>query len=234
MTLDASVHCALLTAIVERGHAPSNDELARVLAVETRAVESALQRLADGHGLVLHPQTAAVWVAHPFSLSPTNVWVAAERGGGWWAPCLWCAFGVATLVKTPVTIHARLGGEAEAIAIAGDGGGEGDELLVHFPIAPRDAWRNVIHYCATVQAFRRGEDCDSWCARHGFRVGAVVTMGRVRELARRWYGAYLDRDWKKWSRREAQKIFGEVGLGGEFWRLPVGGGSDEDEDDERY
>jgi tRNA pseudouridine-54 N-methylase len=30
---------------------------------------------------------------------------------GWWAPCVWCALGIATLVREDVEIHVRLGAE---------------------------------------------------------------------------------------------------------------------------
>src|SRR5262249_57149373 len=36
-----------------------------------------------------------------------------EQVRGWWAPCIWCALGVAALVGEDVVIHSRIGGEAE-------------------------------------------------------------------------------------------------------------------------
>jgi hypothetical protein len=225
VSLTARLHYVLGNAIVAQGHAPSLATLAAALDVTPAAVEAALTELAEKHELVLHPQTRDVWVIHPFYLSPTNVWVQA-RLKGWWAPCLWCGLGVAALVSEDVVIHARVGGESEPLAIRVSDGklGGDDELVVHFPIPLRRAWDNVIHFCATVQPFRSEADVAGWCARHGYEKGAVVPLGQLDALARRWYGSHLSLDWKKWTTAQAKTIFASVGLTGVHWALD---GSDE-------
>jgi hypothetical protein len=50
--------------------------------------------------------------------------------------------------------------------------------------------------------------------------GAVVPIDRLAELAERWYGDRLDADWRPRSGAESQRILDEVGLTGDFWRLP--------------
>jgi Alkylmercury lyase len=47
---------------------------------------------------------------HPFSLSPTGTWVQ-QGEQGWWAPCIWCGFGIAALAGENAVIHARIGAE---------------------------------------------------------------------------------------------------------------------------
>ena len=224
-TLDSLVHHHVLTGVVRDGHAPAPGELAAALEEAPDRIAGSLRRLHDGHGLVLHPDASDVWIAHPFSLSPTATWVAADGGRGWWAPCIWCAAGVAALAAPTATIHARAGGEAEPIAIAlVDGRVVGTSPVVHFPIPPRDAWSNVVHFCASVLPFRRAGDVDAWCQRHRVPRGEVVSMAQALDLGRAWYGRHLDRDWRKWTIAEAQAIFDEVGLTGDFWRLPTGPG----------
>jgi hypothetical protein len=214
------VHHALLSGIIERGHAPKTNELAATLGFELAEIKLALEGLAELHGLVLQPGSYEVWVVHPFSLSPTTVWVSTQQKG-WWAPCLWCALGVAALVCTDVEIHTRLAGEADPLTISVANGHitAGKDLIVHFPIRPRDAWTNVIHFCATVQPFRNGPQVNEWCSRHAITQGAVVPITQVNELARRWYGSHLDVEWKKWSTAEAKQIFTAAGLLGDFWSL---------------
>ena len=215
---DGRVHAEVLRRIVESGRAPTLVELAAALPGDD--VAAALRRLHVGHGLVLHPKSTEVWIAHPFSLSPTAVWVASARAG-WWAPCIWCAMGIVTLAAPTATIHARLGGEATSVSIATrDGRLLDEELVVHFALPPRDAWHNVVHFCATVLPFRDADEVDAWCARHGLRKGEVVPIARVLDLGRAWYARHLDVDWKKWTVAEAQAIFDQVGLRGPFWRLP--------------
>ena len=141
--LDRRLHHAIVESIIANGPRDAH-ALAEQLAVSFDEVAASLDRLAEAHALVLHPGTLEVWIAHPFSCSPTATWVAVGDRG-WWALCMWCAPGIAALVGGDPTIHARLGGEAQAVAITA-----ASQLVVHFARPPRDAWSNVIHYCATV------------------------------------------------------------------------------------
>jgi hypothetical protein len=215
--LDSRVHQAIIAGILAQGFAPGVTELAGTLDASADDIEASLFRLAENHGLVRHPGRSEVWIAHPFSLSPTNVWVEGPRRG-WWAPCLWCALGVAHLAGGDVEIHARIGGEHEPVRVAVRNGTPVDDgLLVHFSVPPKRAWENVVAWCASVQPFRQVEDVDGWCARHGLPRGSIQPLAHVNELARRWYGGYLSPTWKKWSNAEAQAIFVAAGLIGEFW-----------------
>jgi hypothetical protein len=221
--LDSRVHHAIVRSVVDRGFAPDATALAARLEVPLEDVEASLGRLHDGHGLVLHPGTNDVWIVHPFSLSPTAVWVAGETRG-WWAPCLWCAFGVQAVVGEPVTVHVRLGGESEAVTIdVGDDGvfGDGAALVAHFPRPPRHAWDNVVHVCASRLPFRDEGELDDWCRRHHLPRGVGLPMAQLHQLARRWYGRHLAEDWVKWTPAEAAAIFASVGLTGPFWSLDL-------------
>ena len=217
-------HHAIVAHLLETGAAPSLPVLAARLGIGVDDTASALRRLEDVHGIVLHPGTVVPWVIHPFSLSPTATWVASgERG--WWAPCTWCAFGIATLVGGRCTIHVRLGGESEDIDIdVADGRSLETDLVVHFAIRPRDAWNNVHHHCAMVLPFRSDADIGDWCERHGLPRGRAVPIAQVAELARVWYGRHADRDWRKWTVREAGALFRSVGLVDGFWELDEGEG----------
>src|SRR5262249_17867306 len=81
--LDGRVHHCVLSTIAQRGYPPSVDEIASSLGTARDAVERSLRSLQEGHGLVLHPGSLDVWIAHPFSTSPTPVWVAAGPRGFW-------------------------------------------------------------------------------------------------------------------------------------------------------
>jgi hypothetical protein len=217
---DGLVHHHVISSFVRRGHAPSVEEIAAEAALERGEVEAALKRLHDGHGLVLHPGALEVWLAHPFSSSPANVFVAASERG-WWAPCLWCAMGVVAIAAPNATIHARWGGEQDEARIEVRDGAPISNAFVHFAIPPRDAWQNVVHWCAAVQPFRSEAEIAPWCERHRIPKGVAIPIAQVAELGQAWYGKHLDRDWKKHSITEAQAIFERVGLRGDFWRLPT-------------
>lgn len=106
---DGLVHQRILASFVDRGRPPSPEELADEIGAPAGVVGDALRRLEAEHGVVLHPGSADVWISHPFSASPTGVWVS-DGGRGWWTSCLLCALGIAA---PDAVIHARYGGEAE-------------------------------------------------------------------------------------------------------------------------
>jgi Alkylmercury lyase len=242
-TLSSRVHCALLDGILRSGHALSSAQLAAATGATVDDVDAALGRLADEHGLLLHPgsQRRAVWIAHPFALSPTGTWVETRGGEGWWAPCLWCAFGIITLLERSVRgssraadadVHARLGAHAKTVTIAVRAGmiiDDGGASVVHFALPPRAAWDNVVHWCASVQPFAAEADVAAWCARHGYARGAVVPIAQVRDLGEAWYEDHLAPDWHKHNLREAQEIFARVGLTDPFWSLAEVGADAADE-----
>ncbi|HEX2689306.1 MAG TPA: organomercurial lyase [Kofleriaceae bacterium] len=211
----ARVHHEILQSFVDRGHPPRLPEEAL----------PALRQLEADHGVVLHPGTTEVWIAHPFSASPTAVWVE-QRGSdrGWWSPCLWCAMGVVVLAAPDAAIHVRLGGEAETVVVQVDGAARvAPEVYVHFAIPVRDAWNNVVHFCANVLPFRSEAEAAGWSQRHDLPLGQVVPIAQVLELARAWYGNHLAPDWRKWTVAEAQQILTRVGLVGAHWQLPGAG-----------
>ena len=218
--LDSRVHHTVLAHIVRAGHAPSAEEIAVALGVSRSEVDLSLHRLVEGHGLVLRPGGSMdIVVAHPFAVHPTATWVDAGAHG-WWAPCVWCAFGIATLVKLDVSIHARVAGERESLAIPVPAGEIVDsELLVHFALPPRAARDDVAFFCSTVLPFRSRAQCKAWCSRHRLPYGELVPIAQVQELAAAWYGHHLDPNWAKRTTAEAQEIFRGVGLTGPFWEL---------------
>lgn len=70
-----------------------------------------------------------------------------------------------------------------------------------------------------MRLFRSEEAIDAWCAAHDRPRGATLALDTLRELAARWYGDRLDPGWRPRSTAESQRIFSELGLTGDFWRL---------------
>jgi hypothetical protein len=211
------LHGEIIRSLLATGKCPTNDELAERLGVDH--IQALLQGLAEMHGIVLHPHEPRPWVIHPFSLTPTLNYVVKDDKG-WWAPCIWCALGIAALAGGDVKICTREGGEEDSLVLAvKDGVPQDSRWLVHFSIPPREAWNNVHEHCALVLPFSNESGVDKWLQRHGGRKGQVVPINQVAHLARRWYGTHASPDWHKWSIEEAQQIFTECGLTGDFWNL---------------
>jgi hypothetical protein len=210
----------MIRGLLDTGRCPSNEELGQVLNVSPPELISLLHNLEAAHGVVLHPDRPEPWVIHPFSLAPTATWVQASDRG-WWAPCLWCAFGIAVLVGGDIQLYTRLGGEKESVMILARDGEPVDpeNYCAHFAIPPAQAWNNVHAHCAMLLPFRSRSDVQAWTARHALPLGEAIPLRQVAALARKWYGGHADSRWRKWTVPEAQNIFNAVGLDSEFWDL---------------
>lgn len=218
--IDSLVHRALLLGMIADGFPPVFGSLASEFGVAEQVIADALRRLEANHGLVLHPGSLEPWVVHPFSLTPTLFWVENARLG-WWAPCIWCALGVAWLVDGPVRICTVLGGERERCEMTFDRGRiDPPGLWAHFPIPAARAWDNVHRHCACTLVFRDHSEVARWCTLHGVGRGEILAVEKVAELAHAWYGHHLAPDWRKRTAAEAAETFHRLGLTSAHWSLP--------------
>jgi len=214
---DEDVRGALTQAIADLGHAPSTESLARELGRNVPEVIGALQRLGAAHCLLLHPGTSRPWVVHPFALSPGSCWVQMNDRG-YWANCLYCACGIAAALECDATIHTRYGGEAQPVIYQVSNGelqDTGD--IFHLSTPAAHWWDNVIFACSSFQPFRTDSDARSWCRRHDFPEGAVISLPRLWRLASDWYGSYLSQRWRTRSADQVQELFRRHELIGPFW-----------------
>lgn len=217
---NSSLHEAIISSFLHRQRAPRIDELALTFSSRVEDVRISLRTLAEYHGVVLHPKTDEVWVAHPFSSAPTTCVVHAA-GKKWWGNCAWCSLGVARLAGGDVDIETRIGGIDEMVTIQIRDGAVVDRgLVVHFPIPMQNAWDNVIYTCSVMLFFRNAAQVEAWCAERGIPVGDIRPVEQIWAFASEWYSRHADPDWVKWSVQEAAEMFKRHGLGGPVWALP--------------
>lgn len=217
----ARLHHELINGLIQHCTCPSVSVLGQKLNLSETEVESLLGELASIHGVVLHPHAREPWIVHPFSLTPTINWIKGESGS-WWAPCIWCALGVAVLVGGSAQIHSRYGAEAEPFILeVVNGRPIRDDVVVHFAIPPARAWDNVHQHCSLVLPFHSPQHLRDWCGRYGLPSGEAVPLQTVADLAQAWYGSHASPHWRKWTVTQAQEIFSRVGLRSEFWQLQM-------------
>jgi hypothetical protein len=216
---DSSLHQTIISFFLERRHPPTIREVASHFRCDEVAARNGLRVLAENHGVVLHPNTDEIWVAHPFSAAPTT-FVVNSRNRKWWGNCAWCSLGVAQLAGGTATIETRIGALDEQATIRIENGKIIDtDFVVHFPIPMRQAWDNVIYTCSIMLLFRNEAQVDDWCATRGIPKGDVRRMVQIWTFAAEWYGRHADADWIKWSTREATEIFSRHNLTGPIWTL---------------
>ena len=205
--------------IFENCFAPSVDQLVDIMGSDDNDIRKALGQLAKNHALVLHPDSWDIWVAHPFALYPTLFWVKSGDKA-WWGNCIWCSLGIAAISNEDTEIHSTIMGEEKPVQIdIKDHNLANQQLLVHFAVPASNFWDNVIYTCSNMLLFESEDEISNWCRRHNVRKGEVLDLAKVWELARAWYGNYLDPSWRRKTREESERIFQELGLTSEFWKF---------------
>jgi hypothetical protein len=65
--------------------------------------------------------------------------------------------------------------------------------------------------------FRSEEHVQRWLGER--EPGATIPVGKLAELANRWWDDRLAPDWRPHTREQNQKILDDLGLTGSFWEL---------------
>jgi hypothetical protein len=68
-------------------------------------------------------------------------------------------------------------------------------------------------------AFRSEAHVERWCEQRGIAKGAVFSLEQAWRLAGAWYEDRLSPVWRRRTPDEAEALFAELGLTGDFWRL---------------
>ncbi|KAK4444183.1 Alkylmercury lyase-domain-containing protein, partial [Podospora aff. communis PSN243] len=216
---NSTLHAFIITTFLTLQRPPNASEIASHFNSTESDVGRALRILADYHGVVLHPNSDRIWIAHPFSATPTTCVVSAGTRQ-WWGNCVWCSLGVIHLAGGTATLETRLGGIGDAVAVRVENGELLDKkFVVHFPVPMRKAWENVVYTCSVQLLFRNEGKVDEWCAKRGIERGDVRPIEQVWKFARDWYGRHTEEDWTKWTTKEAGELFGRHGLSGPIWAL---------------
>jgi hypothetical protein len=66
--------------------------------------------------------------------------------------------------------------------------------------------------------FRSEEHIERWLGRR--QPGATITVAKLSELAHALWSDRLAADWRPHGRAQNQAILNDLGLTGDFWRLP--------------
>ena len=129
---------------VERGRAPSVDEVARDAGASSAAVRAAWRRLHDAHALVLDAD-GAIRMANPFS-AVTTPYLVHAAGRTWHGNCAWDAFGICAALGSDGHISAPCADCGEPIEIdVRDGEAVPGDDLFHV-LVPAEQWVDDIRY----------------------------------------------------------------------------------------
>ncbi len=67
--------------------------------------------------------------------------------------------------------------------------------------------------------FRSEQHVDHWCEQWNRPRGGILSLKQGWKLAQLWYSDRLEPNWRPKTAAEAESVFAQVGLVGEFWKL---------------
>jgi hypothetical protein len=140
---DWGVRTHVYGAFARTGEAPSLEDLAALTGAPPGRVRAALETLQRAHQLALQP-SGEVWMAHPFSATPTRYSVETPDFTCW-ASCAWDALGVPAVLGTDASIETECAGSGEPLEFGVERGkvvGDG-ETVIHLLTPLRDAWDDI-------------------------------------------------------------------------------------------
>ena len=139
---ERDLRAAVYRAFRDTGQAPTTEQLAVTLGLSLDEVTRALQALADAHALALQPDSASIWMAHPFSGIPTD-FRAIVGTRHWFANCVWDGLAIVGLFGGTgrLETHSPETGQLLVLEVA-DGRVQGD-AIVHFLVPAARFWDDI-------------------------------------------------------------------------------------------
>ncbi|HEX4681881.1 MAG TPA: organomercurial lyase [Gemmatimonadaceae bacterium] len=140
-----SIRAFVYDRIIDDGVVPSIHQIAAHVAMPRADAAAAIRSAGFGKTLLLHPRSDEIWMAGPFSASPTPYRVRAGTRA-WWANCAWDMLGVAAVVGEAVHMETRCADCGASIDLDVDPqtAAIGD-LVVHF-LLPARRWYDDIGF----------------------------------------------------------------------------------------
>lgn len=145
MDFETAVKLNIYETIAETTKIPSASAVARALDSSVAAVEEAFQRLGAQRLLVLEPGGAAgIRMAPPFSAIETPFLVRVV-GRGYYANCVWDAYGVSAALHRDARIVSSDGLTGEPLELMVQGGKPLPRPYVgHFAVPAAHWWDDIV------------------------------------------------------------------------------------------
>ncbi len=141
--LDQRVRRHVYEVALATGTPPAVSELADALGIAYDDTNASLQRLAEGHVLVLQPESRELLMAPPFSAVPTPFLVRTPKYSCF-GNCIWDALGVAAMLQMDVRIDTSCQDCGALMSVAVRSGAVSHDGLVHFAIPAREWWADIV------------------------------------------------------------------------------------------
>jgi hypothetical protein len=216
----AAVRRCVFEALAATGAVPSPARIAARLGVHRADVLARLRALHELHQIVLEPEGDTIRMAHPFSAAPMGFVVRAADDRMWWGGCAWDSFGIVAALGEELEIATRCPSCGRSIVFACSPTRAPPDLVVRIPRPAAQWWDDVVATCTSIRLFCDEDHARAYVADRDLAAGALVEAGRMWQLALPWYGDRLDPGYTPQASAHRQTLLDDLGLDGDFWRLP--------------
>lgn len=141
-SIDEAVRVAVYDHFITCGDAPDAAELAQRLALTSAELTASYRRLAAEQALVLGTDDT-LWMAIPFSATPTDVQVQGAEVS-WWANCAFDGLGIPAMLDVDgvVTTNCPQSG-APIVVTVRDGVPASGACVLHMSVALAQWWDSI-------------------------------------------------------------------------------------------
>lgn len=139
---ERDVRAAVYGTFRDTGKAPDAGQLAVTLGLSWTELLDALQSLAALHALVLQPDGASIWMAHPFSAIPTDFLVSVDAQH-WFANCVWDGLSIVGLTGGAGRLDTHSPATGEPVRLEVVNGIVQRDAVAHFLVPAARFWDDI-------------------------------------------------------------------------------------------
>jgi hypothetical protein len=142
--IDSEIRRLVYDIFRNEGQPPGIFEIADWLNKPVSMVKDAFHRLAQGHILVLQPESGEILMANPFSTVPTPFLVEANDQS-WWGNCIWDALGILAMIGKDGQVRSSCPDCGEGLRLSVKNGEmESTSHLAHFSVPASRWWDDIV------------------------------------------------------------------------------------------
>ncbi len=187
-------------------------------------IEESLERLDAARHLKLVPGTHRILMAFPFSGIATPHRVVLSDGRSYYANCAWDAIAFHAMLRKPVRVESYCHhcGHPLSFQLRNErlDGTVSPAPIVYLGLPAAEWWNDIISTCAnTMLFFSSSEHLRQWRQGHPDARGAELEVEVVVRLSGPLYAGKLDRGYVRPTRDQLIRLFGELKLTGDFWKI---------------
>jgi len=218
------VRLAVFQGCLREGAPPSVERLMGDLQLPREEIETSLERLDQARHLKLVPGTHRTLMAFPFSAIATPYRVIVDGSRSYFANCAWDAIAFYPMLDQPIRVESFCYHCGRALRFQIQDGRLATDVrdapVVYLGLPAAEWWKDIISTCSnTMLFFSTPDHLQSWRGSHPEARGVGLSVEVVLKLSGPLYAGKMTLGFTRPSREELIRLFRDLGLTGEFWKI---------------